>query len=162
MHLYHKLKQGGAAITMPRGRARPRRGTAGGAANYSLFDAIVSRAKQAGDLEDAEHILDFCRRCIPESDAGQEAERNPYNYDFVPMIAFGTNEGIYLSCYLMQNLNGQGMCSFRIGTMKTLSADQNACKIMGELCGTLMYHARRYMDEQFCGAPASWNSSEQD
>lgn len=84
---------------MPRGRARPRRGTAGGAANYSLFDAIVSRAKQAGDLEDAEHILDFCRRCIPESDAGQEAERNPYNYDFVPMIAFGTNEGIYLSCY---------------------------------------------------------------
>lgn len=118
-----------------------------------LFDAIIQRVRQSGDLDHAAPILDFCRSCAPETEMELEVLRAPHEFDFVPSLIYGTNEGIYLDCRLVGKFNGYGQYSFRIGVMKTLGTGIDTCKIMGELCGALMYHARKYMNEQIY-APA--------
>lgn len=126
---------------------RDRYKAAAEAEESNLFDAIIQRARQSGDLDQAEPILNFCRSCTPDTETGMEILRAPYNFDFVPSLIYGTNEGIYLDCHLEGKITEHGLYSLRIGTMKTLGTGIEDCKIMGELCGALMYHARKYMDE---------------
>ena len=40
-----------------------------------------------------------------------------------------------------------GRDSLHIGTIKTLDTNLDACKVMGELCGALMYHENRFVNE---------------
>lgn len=122
-------------------------GNAADAACKELFDAVIQRVRQAGGLDQAGPILEYCRPCSLENDDGLEVVRNAHEFDFVPCIVFGTNEGIYLDCFLSRS-SGYGRYSICIGTMKTLHTDMDACKIMGELCGALMFHARQHLNEQ--------------
>lgn len=41
--------------------------------------------------------------------------------------------------------SGNDRCS--IGTFKTLRDDAEACRLMGQLCGVLMYHTAKYVNE---------------
>ena len=34
-----------------------------------------------------------------------------------------------------------------IGTIKTLRQDQEACELMGRLCGLIMFHGQAYVNE---------------
>lgn len=132
---------------MRKEKTGPRRCTATDTAD-TLFGDIIRRAKQAGDLDRAAPILEYCYPCVSEAKAGQEAGRNLTDFDFVPSLTFGVGNSIYLDCFLREKFSGYGYRSFRIGTMKTSGTDMNTCKIMGELCGALMHHARQSMAEQ--------------
>ena len=57
------------------------------------------------------------------------------------------HHGIYIDCGLRGKFDESGRDSISIGTIKTLSTDLDACKIMGELCGVLMYHESKYVNE---------------
>lgn len=133
---------------MEQKHVRQRRRNSDDSPGVCLFDAIIQRARQSGDLVCAEPILEFCHACTPETEMGMEVLREPHKFDFVPSLIYGANEGIYLDCCLVGRTNEHGQYSLRIGVMKTLSAGIEDCKIMGELCGVLMYHARKYMNEQ--------------
>ena len=130
---------------MARTKALPRHRATKDTPDGSLFSAIISRVKQSGDFSNVEPILDFCRPCVHETDIEHKMILNPDEYEFTPIITFGTNEGIYLNCFLVWKFNEHGFHSVCIGSMKTLHTDRNACRIMGELCGALIYHAQQYV-----------------
>ena len=113
-----------------------------------LFCTLVRMAGQAGDLNKAGPILDYTLPNAHEVLSGSRVKLTAYEFDFVPIINFGGSEGIYLDCYLMGKFDGSGRYSVHIGSMKTLETSQEACKIMGELGGALLYHADRYVNEQ--------------
>lgn len=112
-----------------------------------LFEAVVHRAKLAGDFDSAEPILDYCRPCILATRGEPKMELNTSEFDFLPCLTFGSDGNLYLNCYLTR-FNGVGYNSVRIGTLRTLNTDMDTCKIMGELCGALTFHARQHLDEQ--------------
>lgn len=64
----------------------------------------------------------------------------------MPILNYGS-EGIYIDCYLMGKFDESGRCSLHVGTLKTLTRDLESAKVMGELCGTLMYHAGEYVNQ---------------
>jgi hypothetical protein len=65
----------------------------------------------------------------------------------LPIVNFGGSEGIYVDCSLRGKFDESGRKSLHIGTLKTLSTDLDACKTMGELCGALMYHNSKFVNE---------------
>lgn len=132
---------------MRKEKTGPRRRAATDTAG-ALFEDIIRRAKQAGDLDRAAPILEYCYPCISGVKAGQETGRSLNDFDFVPSLILGVGNSIYLDCFLREKFNGYGYRSFRIGTIKTSGADMDTCKIVGELCGALMHHARQSMAEQ--------------
>ena len=70
-----------------------------------------------------------------------------YEFNFVPVIAFGGSEGIYVDLYLDGDCDGSGFKRTEIGVFKTLHTDLDACRLMGQLCGVLMYHGSAYVNE---------------
>lgn len=112
-----------------------------------LFSTVVRMARQAGDLEQADKILDYILPRKDEADTVEGIKLTAYEFDFVPIINFGGSEGIYVDCYLKGKFDESGRYSLHIGTLKTLETSLSACKIMGELCGTLMYYERRYVNQ---------------
>lgn len=112
-----------------------------------LFDTVLNRVKQAGDFDKAGLILDDCCPCALTGIESKEDELDLSKFSFVPFLTFAGGDGIHLTCYLTQ-FNGYGHYSICIGTMKTRCAGMDACKIMGELCGALTFHARQYLEEQ--------------
>ena len=60
---------------------------------------------------------------------------------------YGGSEGIYLDCSLMGKFDDSGRHSLYVGSLKTLYTDLDACKIMGELSGALMYYASCYVNQ---------------
>ena len=113
-----------------------------------LFSTIVRLAKQAGDLDKVDPILDYIIPCAQEQGHNEKNKLTAYEFDFVPIVNFGGSEGIYVDCYLKGKFDESGRYSIHIGTLKTLKDDLAACKIMGELCGALMYHERQYVNQQ--------------
>ena len=112
-----------------------------------LFCAVYQRAKEHGDLADVEPILDYVLPCEHESISAEPVVLTSYEFDFVSIVKFGGSEGIYVDCYLQGRFDQSGRSSLCIGTLKTLRADLEAAQIMGALCGTLMYHASAYVNE---------------
>lgn len=108
-----------------------------------LFEKTVERAKENGDMERFESINEYI---LPEN--FENGKLCKYEFDFVPVVNFGGSEGIYIDCTLRGEFDECKQNSSRsAGTLKTLENDLDACKIMGELCGTLLYHNSRYVGE---------------
>lgn len=106
-----------------------------------LFEKIMERAKKNGDLARFDGISEYV---LPET--YEEAKLCNYEFDMLPAVGFGC-EGIYIDCYLKGSFDESDRASIHIGTIKTLSTDLDACKTMGELCGALLYHEHRYVNE---------------
>ena len=112
-----------------------------------LFEAVIHRAKQAGDFDSAGPILDYCRPCALAPGGEMKVELDISKFSFLPCLTFGTDGKLYLNCYLSR-FNGVGCYSVRIGTLRTPNTDMDTCKIMGELCGALTFHAHQHLNEQ--------------
>jgi hypothetical protein len=107
-----------------------------------LFDHVMQCARENGDLANFDDICDYV---LP--DDRHKEKLCSYEFDMLPIVNFGGSEGIYIDCGLRGKFDESGRDSISIGTIKTLSADLDACKIMGELCGVLMYHESKYVNE---------------
>lgn len=107
-----------------------------------LFEHIMECAKANGDLARFDAINDYV---LP--DDRHTEKLCSYEFDMLPIVGFGGSEGIYIDCGLRGKFDESGRDSIRIGTLKTLSTDLDACKVMGELCGVLMYHENQYVNE---------------
>ena len=112
----------------------------------SLFSSVIRVAKAGGDFDRAGAILDYYLPCEHESGIREGVELTAYEFDFVPILNYGS-EGVYIDCYLMGKFDESGRCSLHVGTLKTLKRDLESAKVMGELCGTLMYHAGEYVNQ---------------
>ena len=107
-----------------------------------LFDRIIEQARENGDLASFDAIDEYI--LCDTSDKGKLCS---YEFDLLPAMNFGGSEGIYIDCYLKGKFDESGRDSLHIGTIKTLDTDLDACKVMGELCGVLMYHENRFVNE---------------
>lgn len=112
-----------------------------------LFAAILDKARTAGDLTDIEPILDYC---LPNKQEPESPDRNQYLTDYrfniLPSLQFGC-EGVYLDLILEGSFDATDRTRLSIGTIKTLRQDQDACELMGRLCGLLMFHGHAYVND---------------
>lgn len=107
-----------------------------------LFANIMKRAKENGDLERFGKIEDYL---WPDRNSNRKITN--YAFDLVPAITFGTNEGIILECSIRGNFDNSEDKIQRIGFAKTLGDSMEDSRIMGELCGILLYHGTRYIND---------------
>lgn len=107
-----------------------------------LFEKVMERAKENSDLAQVEPICDYT---LP--DRASQGKLTSYEFDFVPIVSFGGSEGIYIDCSLRGKFDESGRDRLHIGTIKTLDTDLAACKLMGELCGALLYHEYQYVND---------------
>ena len=113
-----------------------------------LFNAILDRARAAGDLIGIDQILDYC---LPNKEEPESPDRDQYLTDYrfniIPHLQFGSCEGIYLDLLLEGSFDATDRTRLPIGTIKTLGEDQEACELMGRLCGLLMFHGNAYVND---------------
>ncbi len=128
-----------------------------------LFLAALRLVKENGHYDKAEAIMDYV---LPNKDesyrtSSEDIELTNYRFNFDAVAQFGGSEGIYIDCYvsgeytetpIMKITYGQGggvITETRrsIGTLKTLKDDLEAMKIMGELCGALIFYAHEYVNK---------------
>ncbi|NLU24860.1 MAG: hypothetical protein GXW99_09205 [Clostridiales bacterium] len=107
-----------------------------------LFDRFIERARENGDLARFDTIDEYIL-----DDTREKGKLCSYEFDLLPAMNFGGSEGIYIDCYLKGKFDESGRDSLHIGTIKTLDTNIDACKVMGELCGALMYHENRFINE---------------
>lgn len=113
-----------------------------------LFRAILERARADGSLAEIEPILDYYLPNDGEPLSSRtEGPLTNYEFNFVPVISFGGSEGIYVDLYLDGDCGESGFKQSQIGVFKTLRTDLDACRLMGQLCGVLMYHGSAYVNE---------------
>lgn len=112
----------------------------------SLFSSIVRLAKENGDFDKAEAILDYVLPCEHETGRHEKVQLTAYEFNLEPVINYGC-EGIYVDCFLVGKFDESGRCRLHVGTLKTLRQDLDAAKIMGELCGVLMHYASQYVSQ---------------
>ncbi len=113
-----------------------------------LFRAILERARADGSLAEIESTLDYYLPNDGESlSSGKDGPLTNYEFNFVPVISFGGSEGIYVDLYLDGDCDGSGFKRTELGVFKTLRDDLDACRLMGQLCGVLMYHGVDYVNE---------------
>ena len=106
-----------------------------------LFEKVLERAKENGDLARFEAISDYTL-----ADDYENGKLCSYEFDLLPAVNFGC-EGVYINCSLRGKFDDSDRKALPIGTLKTLSAELEACKVMGEVCGALLYHENRYVNE---------------
>lgn len=113
----------------------------------TLLYAVLDRARANGDLREIEPILDYY---LPNKNEPLSPEKDSYltNYDFstMPVMEPGC-EGIYVELRLEGQFDESGNDRCSIGTFKTLRDDAEAWRLMGQLCGVLMYHTAKYVNE---------------
>ncbi len=109
-----------------------------------FFEKIVERARLNGDMGRFENIHEYV-----SPNEFKKAKLCNYNFDFLSIVNFGGSEGIYIDCMLKGQFDESDNSTLEVGTIKTLETDLGACKIMGELCGVLMYYSDRFVDENF-------------
>lgn len=109
----------------------------------TLFEAILKRAREAGDMADIDPILDYALPPLSK----QARKLSDYRFDIVPELEFGGSEGIYITLYLRGDFDKTEDKRCELGTIKTLEDRLDACKLMGKLCGILMYHGGEYINE---------------
>jgi hypothetical protein len=110
-----------------------------------LFDAFMAQARENGDLAQFDTIGDY-----ELADDMEKGKLCSYEFDLLPIVNFGGSEGIYIDCSIRGKFDESGRNSLHIGTIKTLDTSLDACKVMGELCGTLMYHDSKFVNENLC------------
>lgn len=113
----------------------------------TLLYAVLDRARASGDLREIESILDYY---LPSKKEPLSSEEDTYltNYAFsaIADISFGC-EGIFVNLSLAGDFDDSSKNQCSIGTFKTLRDDVEASRLMGQLCGVLMYHATKYVNE---------------
>lgn len=107
-----------------------------------LFERFMECAREN---DDAARFDEMCDYVLPED--MEKGKLCSYEFDMLPIVNFGGSEGIYIDCALRGKFDESGRNSLHIGTLKTLRTDLDACKIMGELCGALMYHENSFVGE---------------
>lgn len=112
-----------------------------------LFCKVIQLARENGDMKRVEPILDYILPSETEDSIHERVELTRYEFDFIPIVNFGGSEGIYVDCYLKGVFDESKRSSLNVGTLKTLGTSLEDCKAMAELCGALMYHASRYVNE---------------
>ena len=112
----------------------------------SLFCSVVRMAKENGGFAKAEAILDYVLPGETEDDVHDKVELTAYEFNFEPVLNYGC-EGIYIDCCIVGKFDESGRSRLHVGTLKTLRQDQEAAKIMGELCGVLLHYAFQYVNE---------------
>lgn len=114
----------------------------------ALVQAMFNRARTAGDLQEIEPILDYI---LPSDTEPLERSENipltNYRFDIVPTVRFGGSEGIYVEVRMEGEFDESGRRSALLATVKSLQEDLHACKLMGTLCGVLLYHATAYINQ---------------
>lgn len=109
--------------------------------------AVLERARACGDLREIEPILDYY---LPTEQEPMASDLDSYltNYQFsaVANISYGC-EGIFVDLVIEGDFDDSGANRCVIGTFKTLRQDSDAGRLMGQLCGVLMYHTTRYVNE---------------
>lgn len=114
--------------------------------NADLMNNVFALVKNAHCYDKAEEIMDYF---LPEK--YEITELSDYNFDFETNLCFGGNEGIYLDCRIAGHFNENAPCNQKqaipCGTFKTLGTSLEAMRIMGELAGSLVYFARKYVNE---------------
>ncbi len=114
----------------------------------TLLYETLKRARAAGSMAEIDPMLDYI---LPNEHEPEYAERDTfmtdYRFNVVPVIRYGSSEGIYVDLHLEGEFDSSGNANLCIGTFKTLHTDLDACKRMGELCGVLMHYATAYVDE---------------
>lgn len=126
-----------------------------------LFLAALNLVNENGHYDKAAEIMDYV---LPEGSIDNkykdDIELSNYRFDFDAIAQFGGSEGIYIDCYLsgeyteteLKRYNsGKGIVETEtrrnIGTFKTLNCDLESFKIMGELCGALIFYASQYVNK---------------
>lgn len=113
----------------------------------TLLYAVLERARATGDLKEIEPILDYY---LPNEEEPLSPKEDSYltNYAFSAeaKVSFGC-EGIFVDLDLVGTFDDSGKDRCRVGTFKTLREDAEAGRLMGQLCGILMYHATKYVNE---------------
>lgn len=113
----------------------------------TLFHAVLDRARASGDLREIEPILDYYlptkKKCLPSED---DTYLTDYSFSAVAGISFGC-EGIFVDLSIVGNFDDSGKDRCSIGSFKTLCSDAEASRLMGQLCGVLMYHTTQYVNE---------------
>lgn len=106
--------------------------------------AVHQMAVDSGDFAEAEGILDYF---LPDTHNGP-AEITCDAFDFIAIVNFGSNEGIYLDCYAEGRISENGdKGRWYLGTYKTLGTSLSDMQIFAKLGGTLTYFARKYLWE---------------
>ena len=112
----------------------------------ALLYAVLERARACGDLRESEPILDYY---LPTEQEPLSSDMDSYltNYQFsaIANISYGC-EGIFVDLAIEGNFDDSGTNRCTIGTFKTLRQDNDAGRLMGQLCGILMYHTTRYVN----------------
>lgn len=113
----------------------------------TLLYAVLDRARVNGELKEVEPILDYY---LPSPKEPPEPDADSYltNYSFSAQteLSYGC-EGIFVDLDLVGTFDDSGKDRCRVGTFKTLREDAEAGRLMGQLCGILMYHATEYVNE---------------
>ena len=126
-----------------------------------LFLAVLRLVKENGHYDKAAEIMDYVLPNESEDYSSKEyIELSNYEFNFEASAQFGGSEGIYIDCSLygkyteteLQRYNhGKGIVEPEtrrsIGTFKTLKTDIASMKIMGELCGALIFYASQYVNK---------------
>lgn len=107
-----------------------------------LFERIIDLAKENGDLERFHGIEDYT---LPSDRSDQKIE--DYRFDLCTVPSSGGSEGIYLDCFIRGDFGACDKQTLPLGTMKTLATDLDACKIVGEVCGVLLYYESQFVNE---------------
>ena len=114
----------------------------------TLLEAILNRARQTGQLEQIEAILDYI---LPNSSEPEwpenDSQLTDYHFNIVPRLEYGGSEGIFVTLRLEGSFDRTDRTSTTIGLFKTLRTDLDACCLMGQLCGLLMHHGTSYVNE---------------
>ena len=125
-----------------------------------LFHAVLNLVRKNGHYDKAEAIMDYVLPHEFDQFSSKEyIELSNYEFDFEASPQFGGSEGIYVSCYLHGKYTENELKEYNhstgtletetrrnIGTFKTLKTDIHSMKIMGELCGALVYYASQYVN----------------
>lgn len=99
--------------------------------NIELFKELISFTKKNNYFKKAEEILDYVLPAFMEETLNLD---DIYDFSFNAKIDWGSNEGIYITCYL-ETENKR----IHMGTIKTLLTSIEGFKIMGEFAGILTY-----------------------
>lgn len=113
----------------------------------TLLYAVLERARATGDLKEIEPILDYY---LPNEEEPLSPKEDSYltncAFSAEAKVSFGC-EGIFVDLDLVGTFDDSGKDRCRVGTFKTLREDAEAGHLMGQLCGILMYHATKYVNE---------------
>lgn len=113
----------------------------------TLLDAVLDRARACGDLKEIEPILDYYLPSKEEPlNPSEDTYLTDYSFSAVPSMDFGS-EGIFVNLSLIGSFDVSEKERCSIGTFKTLRSDAEASRLMGQLCGVLMYHTTQYVNE---------------